>query len=184
MDYGEASDRSVAMLVAWSPEAGAYVLGEWCGDGRTPLHEQAVAVRAMVRRQGLHLRDIRHLIGDINSAGGHGFVGSMNEAISQEIHKVAARERDPALPSGWRFVGANKRKGSVEYRMRMLNGMLANRHLHVDESCNRLISSMRAYSPKAHDHRKMKDPLDALNYVLEQWVRATTPQPAVVEFRR
>ena len=184
VDYGEASDRSVCVLVGWSPEGGAWVLGEWCGDGRTPLLEQAAGIRTMVRRRGLHLRDVRHLVGDINSAGPHGQIGSMNEALSAALAKVAATHRDPALPPGYGFRPANKRKGSVDYRLRMLNAALSDRRLWVHESCNRLLNSMRQFKPGSREAKVLKDPLDALGYIVEQWLRSTTPQPSQVEVRR
>jgi len=184
IDYGEASDRSVCVLVGWSPEGGAWVLGEWCGDGRTPLLEQAAGIRSLVRRRGLHLRDVRHLVGDINSAGPHGQIGSMNEALTLALGKVIAKHRDPATPAGWGLRPANKRKGSVDYRLRMLNGALSDRRLWVHESCNRLINSMRQFKPGSREAKVLKDPLDALGYIVEQWLRAATPQPSQVEVRR
>ena len=174
----------MCVLVGWSPEGGAWVLGEWCGDGRTPLLEQAAGIRSLVRRRGLHLRDVRHLVGDINSAGPHGQIGSMNEALTLALAKVIAKNRDPAPPAGWGLRPANKRKGSVDYRLRMLNGALSDRRLWVHESCNRLINSMRQFKPGSREAKVLKDPLDALGYIVEQWLRAATPQPSQVEVRR
>ena len=184
LDYGEASGRTVAILVGWSPEAGLWVLDEWVGDGRTPIPEQAEAIRAMVRGLGLHLRDVRHTIGDINSAGPHGAIGSMNDVLTQALRACAKKHRDPPLPEAWQLRPANKRKGSVDYRVRLLNDALGQRRLRVWHLCNRLITSMRTFNPKAREARVLKDPLDALGYVAEQWLRASVAQPAIVEVRR
>ena len=184
IDYGQASDRTVAILAAYSPERGVYVLEEWVGDGKVPILEQAAAIRRIVRRRGLHLKDIAHRIGDINSAGMYGYIGSMNEALTDAMKQVVRAERDPALGPDWMFVPANKRRGSVGYRLRLLNGSLAAQRLWVHESCNRLITSMRTYKPGLKSSLVLKDPLDALGYVAETWVRGATPQPTAIEMRR
>jgi hypothetical protein len=184
IDYGQASDRTVAILAAYSPERGVYVLEEWVGDGKVPILEQAQAIRRMIRRRGLHIKDIGHRIGDINSAGLLGYIGSMNEALTEAMRTVAKSERDPALPPDWAFTSANKRRGSVGYRLRLLNGSLAAQRLWVHESCNRLITSMRTYKPGLKSSLVLKDPLDALGYVAETWMRSATPQPSAIELRR
>ena len=66
----------------------------------------------------------------------------------------------------------------------MLNGALSDRRLWVHESCNRLINSMRQFKPGSREAKVLKDPLDALGYIVEQWLRAATPQPSQVEVRR
>lgn len=184
IDYGEASDRSVCVLTGYSPEAGIWVLEEWVGDGRTPLMEQAAAIRRMVRRRGLHLRDILHLVGDINSAGPVGQIGSMNEVLTEALRKQVRDERDPGLPPDWQLRPANKRRGSVDARLRMLNSALSERRLHVHESCNRLLTSMRTYKPGMRSSKVLKDPLDALGYVCETWLRYRVTQPTKIEIRR
>lgn len=183
IDYGEASGRTVALLLGWGPAIGVWALDEWVGDGKTPALEAGRAIVKMISARIHSPANVRHWRGDINAAGVIlGQIGSMNEHYAAAINQ-ACREAGLVLPSPIVINSPNKGRGTVDWRMRMINDGLSARRLRVYSGCNRLLTSMRTFRRGARDARVLKDPLDAFGYGAEPWWTTTT-QPRVHELHR
>lgn len=176
IDYGEGIGRTVALFCGFSPEGGVYVFDEWCCDGKTPVREQARNIRHMVESHGLRLANIRRVVGDINNARAVGEIISMNRALEREFVHIE-REAGRDLPNEWRISKPFKPPGSVDTRLNLINEALSDRRLRVNERCNRLLTSFRTYQKGIRQALVLKDPLDALGYVAEKWLRKNIPQP-------
>lgn len=182
-DWGEASGRTVAEFIGWAPESGVWGLAEWCGDGKTPLMEQARGVRRAIESMGLRMSQVKRWVGDINNGASVGYVGSMNDGMTEAIRKAAAEVGD-SMPRIFKIERPNKRRGTVEWRLRSLNEQLSEDRVRVHEGCNRLLTSMRTYTKGTRASLVLKDPLDAFGYIAETYWRKDAPRMSAIPIHR
>jgi hypothetical protein len=62
----------------------------------------------------------------------------------------------------------------------MLNAAMAGRKVRIHPSCRRLLESVRGHRKGKANAAKLKDPIDALWYHAEPWIREVAPLPARV----
>jgi hypothetical protein len=75
---------------------------------------------------------------------------------------------------------AFKQRGSVDTRFAMLNAAMAGRKVRIHPSCRRLLEAVRGHRRGNANAAKLKDPIDALWYHAEPWIREVAPLPARV----
>jgi len=171
IDYGEQAGKFVAHLSIQTVAREVWVLGEWLGTGREGVEEAAAGIVAMLASWGLTPHSIQRWVGDTNSGGVFAGGVKLNEMLQREINKTLPRvEIQPAF----------KQRGSVDTRFAMLNAAMAARKLRIHPSCGRLLEAVRQHRKGASNAADLKDPIDALWYGVEPWIREVAPLPARV----
>lgn len=173
IDYGEEPGRFVALLMARTVSGEVWILGEWVGTGREGAREAAEGIRGMIEGWGMPLASIRRWVGDVNSAGAFAGGRSMNELMQAEFRRFAAIEMQTA----------HKTRGSVDTRFQMLNSTMGSRRIRVHSSCRRVLEAVRQHRRGSQNAAKLKDPIDAVWYGAEPWIREIAPLPARIRMR-
>jgi hypothetical protein len=172
IDYGEDPGRWVILLLMLGVDDVVYCLGEWSGTGRETPRDAVVGVEAMLSAWGLTAAQIPRWVGDVNSAGPLSGGRSMNEIMEAELRRSAPRL---TMSTAW------KPRGSVDARFSVLNSAMARRKIRVHGSCRRLLEAFRGHR-RGKQAARLKDPVDALWYAAETWLRETVPVPARVRW--
>ncbi len=168
-DWAERSMGTVCELAAYDRETHeAWVLDEYESQGKTTSAQDAIAVLAMLDRNGITLAMVDDAVGDTNSAGKSSLT-TINRLMSEELAR-ASGVPEQAIQAGHvplRIRGARKGKGSVMYGARVLNAAFARGSFHVSRKCVRLIDGCRHWKgEKTGRGAEVKDAMDATRYLL------------------
>lgn len=161
IDHGEAIGHQVAVLVYWQDggrgQRRAHAVDE-CANERVGTEvDDAGDILAMLGRNGLELRHVDKVVGDINSAGKRGGGRSVNECLAAALNELAGYpdvlvDIEPA------------RKGRVDSGVRDLDLALMRDDLAIHPRCTRLVESARYWDGTPATER-YKHPLDGLRYI-------------------
>ncbi|GDX83827.1 hypothetical protein LBMAG42_56380 [Deltaproteobacteria bacterium] len=160
IDHGEAIGHQVAVLLLWQEVGGrrrVHVIDEIANEGRTTEADDARAVLAMLARNGLELRHVDRIVGDINSSGKAGAGRSVNGRLTEELNDQAG------YPEVLVEVD-NAKKGRIDNGVRDLDLAMMRAGLAIHSRCQRLIESCRYWdgTPATESY---KHGLDALRYI-------------------
>ena len=174
IDYGEDPGRWVVLLMARAIDGSTYVLGEWAGSGRDSIEDAVRGIEGMLAGWSLTPSSVPRWVGDVNSAGPLSGGRSMNDVLTGALRRAGHRVE---LATAW------KPRGSVDARFSLLNGAMARRRLRVHASCRRLLEAVRGHRRGAQAAGRLKDPVDALWYGCEPWIRESLVVPVRVAVR-
>ena len=160
-DHGERPGNSVCYLVGWDGDR-LWVLDEYVSTERNTPAAEAKIVAQMIRAWGIDLHQIEVAYGDSNSAGRLGLGFSVNELLERGFATVAGTKRPP-FRIGVPYKGA----GSIKARARILSNACIDGRFRVNQTCTKLISSLRHWRGENSDY---KHPYDAVSYISEHWL--------------
>lgn len=173
IDHGAAAGKQAAVLMA--VEDGdtprVWYWDESQSDGFTTPAQDAAAILAMLRRNGLDYDHIDEWIGDRPTGDNRFMVAKDNKALQSELARALRRE----ISSVQRIKVPHKFSGSVTYGLRLMNGLFASDRATVHPRCVKLIESMEKFAGDKRD--KVKDILDAARYPTELLVRPSAVAP-------
>lgn len=142
IDHGESIGNQVAVLgryqVRDARHRRVHICGECVSTAVTTEVEDARAVLEMLGRDGLQLRHVDVLVGDINSAGKAAGGRRVNAMLAEELNRQAGYP-EVVVPV------TNARKGRIIDRIRTINLALMRGWLTIDPRCVHLLEAVRMW---------------------------------------
>jgi hypothetical protein len=173
IDHGANAGKQAAVLMAGSDlvttQPYVWFLDEDIGIGRTSIRDDARAILAMLKRQGLTWRDVDVWVGDRSTTVDRLLVIKSNAALRAELATLTgAGDEFPQIET------ARKGAGSVEFGLRKWNALLATNdydgtpHMIVSPRCLQVAAFAAKWSGSKVD--PLKNAGDAARYVLNRVV--------------
>ena len=160
-DHGEHVGNQVAILARWQIHGGTrrvWITGESVNTTITTEVEDAKALIEMLGRDGLLLREVDRLVGDINSGGKQSGGRSVNELLTVELNRQAGHK-------GQLVTMEKAKKGRIIDRIRIINLALMRGELYIDEACVSLLEAIRTWD-NTDATCEYKHMADALAYLV------------------
>lgn len=160
-DHGEAIGNQVAVLARYQVTGDrriVHVVGETVSTRVGTEEDDARAILDMLARDGVELRHVDRMVGDVNSAGKAGAGRSVNELLTEALNRQAGYPDVLVEMEG-------AQKGRILDRVRALNLAMMRGELLVHPRCTSLVECLRYWDgTPATEH--FKHLLDALCYLL------------------
>ncbi len=184
IDWSVAAGRQSAMLVAVqfreTDRPRVWFVDEYRPDAPTSIDQDAVAMLAMIARNGLAYDDIELWVGDRQTHATKLDIVKSNKMLRRELARLLKRGlAKETLP----IVVPHKHRGSVEFGMRLLNTLFMRRDeggtpmAIVDPRCRHFIAACEQFAGAREDAHK--DMVDAGRYAVE----ASTGRRNMATFR-
>ena len=158
IDHGEHAGSQVAVLVAWNTD-GIWLLDETVSTTSTTPAQDAIAIRAMLLRNGMDVHQVDAWIGDVNSAGKLGAGHKINEILALALAREAGHHK-----VSFTIDTPQKGHGSVDLGEKLLNAGFLRHQVHVHPRCAAVINGLR-HSRGAKSDEDLKHALDAVRYI-------------------
>lgn len=161
IDHGEQVGNQVGVLGRYQILPGnrrrVHITGECVSTAKTTEVEDATALLEMLGRDGLELRHVDRMVGDINSAGKAANGRSINAMLTEEINRQA----------GYPHVVVEverAKKGRIIDRIRTFNLAFMRGWLTIDPRCINLLEAVRMWD-NTPQTEQFKHWIDALAYL-------------------
>lgn len=177
VDHGANAGKQAACLIVVDQGRSERPRVWWCdevvSDGYTTPEQDASAILAMLRRNGLTYDDVDDWVGDRPTGENRWLVSKSNRDLLREL----ARQVGRPLEECRRIHTPKKWAGSLTHGLRLVNGLCGRRDeqdapaLLVSQRCETLIEACRTFAGDRRDPGK--DILDAARYPTERLVKVS-----------
>lgn len=171
VDYGVKAGRQAAVLLGYDATSQTtYLLDEYRSTGRSSTKEDAAAIAAMLRANGIDWRVVQFWQGDRSHSGDYRSAGKSNMELQRALCRVFEVEPREAIRAGLWIDVPGKSGGSHLRGIRLINSMLRTGELKVHARCASWQDAAKNWAGRLQDPRK--DILDASNYGVQKLVDA------------
>jgi hypothetical protein len=153
-DHGQGAGHQTALLILQDHMA-IYIADEYVNAKASSPEDDAKGMLEMLSRNGLKIEDVDDIYGDVNDAGKGARGYKVNEILG--FHLGYPNIQIP-----------NKRPGSVQYGVRLINYGFLKKQIHVHERCTSLINSLKYWKGRDDD---LKHTIDGLRYICTPYLQ-------------
>lgn len=147
IDHGELAGKEVCILGLYTKD-GIIIYDEYISSSISIPEQDAEQIKLMLHKNNLTTKDISIAWGDINSAGKSASSVKINALLGNALNINIERP--------------NKKPGSIDYGIKLLNAALKRGHIKIHPRCSNLILALKTWDGS---NNKAKDKIDAFRYL-------------------